>query len=493
MFKKFKDSPYTKAAAVVLICGAILIVFHDWIKENQISLGFETLNKTLAPVYIGIILAFILCPVYNSSVSYLYRRMVESAGKKGFSIGATIVHDDSEPLVVDGDERRRILIGARAFASLICILLVTGLFGMLFYFVVPQLVQTVIDLVNTMPQRLAALSAWLSVHASHFPILSKWVDNVANAGAADIVNWVQEHILDGDAMNIANMVSSGVFAAVKYVFNAIIGLLIMVYLLNYKEKLFAICRKIVAATCGQKRKDSLYEFADIVNETFIGFIVGRIIDSFIIGVLTYIVLTICNIPFAVMISVIVGITNVIPFFGPFIGAVPSIILLLTENPMDALYFVIIILIIQQLDGNVIGPKIVGNAIGISSFWVLIAVLVGGGLFGFPGMAFGVPVFAVIYRYVDKLMIRNLRQKDKATATTDYISLEPFGIDDEEINFRDMTKKEESIFKKIAKSKGDDEEGGKPEDDPVVMEAIRKEHHSGEARKQSPRIHAKDKK
>lgn len=491
MFKKFKDSPYTKAALVILVCGVILIVFHDWIKENQISLGFETLNKTLAPVYIGIILAFILCPVYNSSVSYLYRKMVESAAKKGFSIGATIVHDDSDPLVVDGDEKRRLLIGARAFASLICILLVTGLFGLLFYFVVPQLVQTIIDLVNTMPQRLTALSSWLAVHASHFPILAKWVDNVANAGAADIVRWVQEHILDGDAMNIANMVSSGVFTAVTYVFNAFIGLLIMVYLLNYKEKLFAICRKVIAATCGQKRKDRLYEFADIVNETFIGFIVGRIIDSFIIGVLTYLILTMFNIPFAVMISVIVGITNVIPFFGPFIGAVPSVILLLTENPTDALYFVIIILIIQQLDGNVIGPKIVGNAIGISSFWVLIAVLVGGGLFGFPGMAFGVPVFAVIYRYVDKLMIRNLKQKEKATATTDYISLEPFGIDDEEINFKDPSKKEESLLKKIGKlrkSKAD----AVPEDDPVVMEAIRKEHHSGEARKQSPKINTKDK-
>ena len=337
-------------------------------------------------------------------------------------------------------------------ATLACVVLVVGLFGLLVYFVVPQLIQTIIELVNTLPQRLAALSDWLEVHVSRIPSLARWVDNVANAKTTEIISWVREHILDGDAMNIATMISSGVTIAVKYVLNAFIGLLIMVYLLNYKERLFAICRKIVAATCGNKRKDRLYEFVDIVNETFIGFIVGRIIDSFIIGVLTYIVLKITDIPFALMISVIVGVTNIIPFFGPFIGAVPSVVLLLTEDPVKALYFVIIILIIQQLDGNVIGPKVMGNAIGMSSFWVLIAVLIGGGLFGFTGMLLGVPVFAVIYRYIDKLTIRQLRHKEKATATSDYYSLEPFGIDEEEIDFGPDGDGKKSLLRRAKKSK-----------------------------------------
>ena len=452
MFKKFKDSPYTKAGVVLVLCGAVLIVFHDWISRNQFSVGYEKINSTLAPVYIGIILAFILCPVYNACVKYLYAKMVESAQRPGFSVGATLVHDDRRALTVDSEERRKLFKAARAFASAACIVLVVGLSGLLVYFVVPQLVQTIIELVNTLPQRLNSLSAWLEVHVSHFPVLARWVNNVANAGASDIIRWAQEHILDGNAMNIANMISSGVTTAVKYVLNAVIGLLIMIYLLNYKEKLFAICRKIVAATCGQKRRDRLYEFAGIVNETFIGFIVGRIIDSFIIGVLTYIVLKIADIPFALMISVIVGVTNIIPFFGPFIGAVPSIILLLTEDPMDALYFAIIILIIQQIDGNIIGPKVMGNAIGISSFWVLIAVLVGGGLFGFGGMVLGVPVFAVIYRYIDKLTIRQLKQREKPTATSDYVSLEAYGIDEKEIAADPVQKKSEPVIRKIRKRK-----------------------------------------
>ena len=242
--------------------------------------------------------------------------------------------------------------------------------------------------------------------------------------------------------------------AVKYVANAFIGLLIMVYLLNYKERLFAITRKIVNATCSQRRKATLYEFAGIVNETFIGFIVGRIIDSFIIGVLTYVVLKITDMPFALMLSVIVGITNVIPFFGPFIGAIPSVFILLLENPIDALYFIVIIVIIQQLDGNVIGPKIVGNAIGIGSFWVLISVLIGGGLFGFAGMALGVPVFAVFYRYADKMMKNSLRSKEKNTHTSYYYSLEPYGLDDDEIELEPDKKNQQSWISKLRKERKD---------------------------------------
>lgn len=502
MFKKFKESVYVKAAVTMLVCGVLLLLFNSWLSKNQLSLGFETLNNTLAPIYIGIVFSFIMCPVYNACVRFFYARMLSSAQTRGFSIGPTIIHDDGRHIDLSGDDRRGILTAARAAATIISVLLVVGSASLLIYFVVPQLVQSVIGLVNTLPQRLAALSEWVSVHFRHFPIFVKWVDNVANAGTGDIINWAQEHILEGNAVNIATMVSSGVVTAVKYVVNIVMGILIMVYLLNYKERLFAICRKFIAATCGQKRQNTLFEFADIVNETFIGFIVGRIIDSIIIGILTYIVLVICDIPFAIMISVIVGITNVIPFFGPFIGAVPSVLLLMLEEPRTALYFVIIILVIQQIDGNIIGPKIVGTAIGISSFWVLIAVLIGGGLFGFMGMAFGVPVFAVIYRYADKLMTQRLRYKEKATDTWDYFSLEQYGIDDDEVAAEPAKKTRKSLFEelreRLKKSDGETPEHGGPDgsfaeadDDEELREALSKELPSGEARKKSPKIKAKE--
>lgn len=466
MFRKFKGSPYFRAGLTVLICGGILIMFHNWVTNTHFSVGFETLGKTLAPVLIGGVFAFILCPVYNACVRASYQKMLAGAKRKGFSIGATIIHNDRDELYVDKSEKRRILTAARAFASAVCVIIVVGLVGLFVYFVVPQVVESAVNLINTMPQRLETLSAWCKVHLVHFPLIATWVDSIANAGNSEILTWIQKHILSGNAVSIATMISNGVITAVKYVANAFVGLLIMVYLLNYKERLFAITRKLVNATCGQKRKAALYEFASIVNETFIGFIVGRIIDSFIIGVLTFIVLKICSIPFALMISVIVGITNIIPFFGPFIGAIPSIFILMLERPVDAFYFIIIIIIIQQIDGNIIGPKIVGNAIGISSFWVLISVLVGGGLFGFAGMALGVPVFAVIYRYIDKLTMRSLRHKEKNTNTSYYFSLEPYGLEDDEVELdheRDK-KKQKSISKFFRNTIRDPEHKGESEKD-----------------------------
>lgn len=445
MFRKFRESPYFKAGFTILISGGILIMFHNWVRNTHFSVGFETLGKTMAPVLIGGIFAFILCPVYNACVKYGYQKMLAGAKRKGFSIGAMLVHPEGE-LEVDKAERRRLMTAARAAASLVCVVIVVGLIGLFAYFVLPQVVASGVNLANTMPQRLETLSYWCSTHFARFPMIGVWIDSIANAENNEILAWIQEHILSEHAVSIATMISNGVLTAVKGVANTFIGLLIMIYLLNYKERLFAIMRKLVNATCGQKRKAILYEFASIVNETFIGFIVGRIIDSFIIGVMTYVILKICMIPFALMISVIVGITNIIPFFGPFIGAIPSIFILMLEQPVDALYFIIIIIVIQQIDGNVIGPKIVGNALGISSFWVLLSVLVGGGLFGFAGMALGVPVFAVVYRYVDKMTMNSLKRKEKRTDTAYYYSLEPYGLEDDEMELTPDRSRESSILK-----------------------------------------------
>ena len=165
-----------------------------------------------------------------------------------------------------------------------------------------------------------------------------------------------------------------------------------------------------------------------------------------------------------MIAVIFGVTNVIRFFGPFIGAIPSVIILMFEDPMQGLYFIPLILIIQQINGNIIGPKVVGNAIGIDSFWVLISVLIGGGLFGFLGMALGVPVFALIYRYVDKYTVRKLIDKEKDIATTDYYSLEQYGIDSSELSLHKVQKSVYSIFKRKAKPSEEEKDQEKKIDD-----------------------------
>lgn len=397
MFRKFKENAYWKTAMLLVICGGILILFSSVIGKTNFSAGFSEINKTLAPIYVGIICAFLVCPVYNKIVSFMYYR------KPNLSL-------------------------ARAVATIACLLIVVGFVSLLAYFLIPQVINSCVNLANTLPERLATLSDWLNTHVSRFPQLAEWVDNLSDTNTTEFIKWIQKNVIGENAVGVATMVSSGLVSAVKYVVNAFVGVLMMIYILNYKETLFAITKKIIAATCSERKQAAWFEFSEIFNETFVGFIVGRIIDSAIIGVLTYVILAIVGIPFAPMISLIVGVTNVIPFFGPFIGAIPSFLILMLERPIAALEFLIIVLIIQQIDGNLIGPKVVGNAIGIGSFWVFIAVLIGGGLFGFAGMVFGVPVFAVAYRYVNKITINSLVNKGKDTTTAEYYSLDKYGID-----------------------------------------------------------------
>jgi len=460
MFKKFKESAYWKAALTLLGCGCLLIVFNSWISKAKIGMSLATINDVLFPFYIGIILSFLLCPLYNAIVRRSYARMVANGSKKGERMDLVVADKDGDG-IISSDEKKRCLTIAKVIASVFCFVIVVGLITLLIYAVVPQVITSCVDLVATMPDRLSALSDWLAKNFSKFPILSSEVDKFADKGTVKIIEYINVHVLNNDTSTLIGNLSNGIVSAVNSLLDIIIGILIMVYVLNYKEKIFAICRKLVSATCKEKTKANISEFVGVLNDTFIGFIVGRVIDSAIIGLLTYVTLLIFGISFAPMISVIVGVTNVIPFFGPFIGAIPSFLILMLESPKEAFVFVIIILIIQQLDGNVIGPKCVGNAIGIDSFWVLVAVLIGGGLFGITGMIFGVPVFAVIYRYTEKLTVNSLRKQDKPIHTSDYLDLQKYGIEPEEIKTEKKAKKKKRMGFSLKKAEQKPEQ--KPEE------------------------------
>lgn len=192
--------------------------------------------------------------------------------------------------------------------------------------------------------------------------------------------------------------------------SAITALISSVYMLMGKDRLLRQLRKAVLALLPLPRARSVLEVCSHANRVFGGFIIGKIIDSSIIGVLCFVCMTLLRLPFAVLISVIVGVTNIIPFFGPFIGAVPSILILLIVDPIAALKFAVFVLLLQQFDGNILGPKILGDSTGLSALWVLVAIIVSGGLFGFAGMVVGVPVFAVLYALVSSFFARRLREK-----------------------------------------------------------------------------------
>ena len=207
------------------------------------------------------------------------------------------------------------------------------------------------------------------------------------------------------------------------VFNMLIGVVAAVYILVYKRQLCSQAKKIVISLFSTQHANRLLEIARRTNRIFSGYVIGKIIDAIFVGVVTYVALLIMGLPYAPLISVIVGITNIIPFFGPFIGAVPSTLLLLIEQPIDALYFIIFTLVLQMIDGNIIENRILGEKLGISDFWVLVSILVFGGIFGFGGMLLGVPIFAVLYTLIVDGVNNRLRKKRYPTDSDLYYALQ----------------------------------------------------------------------
>ena len=208
----------------------------------------------------------------------------------------------------------------------------------------------------------------------------------------------------------------------KFLLNVLVGVIVSVYVMASKETFAGQAKKILYAVFKPARANIIIDTLRKSNQIFGGFISGKLLDSAIIGVLAYIVLNIMKMPDTILLAVIIGVTNVIPFFGPFIGAVPSFIIVVLQNPIQGIYFLIFIFILQQIDGNIIGPKILGNSTGLSAFWVVFAILVFGGLWGFPGMLLGVPVMAVIYYIVQKGVAYLLRKRGLAQDTDSYVEL-----------------------------------------------------------------------
>ena len=312
---------------------------------------------------------------------------------------------------------------------------VTGsiLFGILLVYalllmIIPQLYNSILTLSATLPARLDALVSWLSgQYFADNEMIRNFLIEAYDTLSESVGKWVNDTMMPY-MQDLVSGVGQSVWNAIIGVKNLLIGLFVAVYLLASRRR-FAHQAKILLYSVIKPRWAGLIldELA-YADRMFGGFINGKLLDSAIIGVLCYIVCLIVNFPSALLVSAIVGITNVIPFFGPFIGAVPATLLILIEDPIKAIWFVLFILILQQLDGNVIGPKILGNTTGLSSFWVLFSILLFGGLWGFVGMIVGVPLFAVIYDVLKKLIFHGLCLNGQQQMLLDYH--EAFGDPDE---------------------------------------------------------------
>ena len=280
-------------------------------------------------------------------------------------------------------------------------------------FVLPQLVDSIIGLANNIPQYVKQLSNFtndLIGKADLEPHFIELVMKQWNALVETVIDFVT---------NMVPVIGNWVMTLTSSLFSIFIGIIVSIYMLIDKEKLLALSRKIIFAFFQEERAKHILRIAKISNDTFGKFLVGKMLDSLIIGILTFIILTIVNMPYTLLISVIIGITNIIPFFGPFFGGIPSVIIVLFVSPTMAFWLAIIVFVIQQIDGNIIGPKILGDSIGISAFWILFSLLIFSKLLGFVGMIIGVPIFAVIYSLIKETVEIRLRKKGLPTQTEEY--------------------------------------------------------------------------
>ena len=418
--KKKIDTKYIKIGAVAFGVIVCTIIFYFTLFDNDtLFVFFKKVIENLEPFAIGAILAYLLkpiCAMYEKWVDKWFTKMKNRHKAKklctNISITFTMI----------------------TFLVFLYILLAA---------VIPQVVDSVKLLINSAPTMFANSMNWLKGLVKGNAEIVQHIDNFS-VTATDLMNKVFEKMTSNDYVEIISQVTMGVKGVIDLLMNVLVGFIACIYILAQRKKFAKQGTMIVHSVFPPKWANKVMDEIAYIDRMFSGFINGKIIDSIIIGFLTFIILTIFRIPYAMLVSVIVGVTNIIPFFGPFIGAIPSALIILMVDPLKGLYFIIIIIVIQQLDGNVIGPKILGNTTGLSSFWVLFSIILFGGLYGFMGMLLGVPLFAVLYDIVRRLIRHGLVKWKKENMFIEYKQ------EQEEEELANTTKKTSKFDKKIHK-------------------------------------------
>ena len=406
-------SRYVKLGLTIFLAGAgLLMCYYLLYNTADVKGVFSKINGILTPFYLGIIMAYLLCPIYNGTLRIVYRR---SRGRLGS---------------YTKDYRL-----ARVIATIVSFTVLMVVLIGFFMLVIPELTRSIVGLVSDVPIYVENAIDWIEKTAVENPDLANLLEGRLESASQSFLEWGQNNVLPG-AEAILTKVSMGILGTFGVMIDFLVALIICIYVLNSKEIFLAQAKKFILAAFSRDRAAKIFEFGELCNNTFGGFINGKIIDSIIIGIICFIAMTVLGLPLTVLISVVVGITNVIPFFGPFIGAIPSIILLLFIDPWAAVKFAVMILVLQQLDGNVIGPKILGKTTKLASFWVMFAIIVGGGLFGFAGMILGVPTMAILYIYISRIVNNRLAGKDLSNKTQVYENFEKYKIDKEDIFGKD---------------------------------------------------------
>lgn len=371
--------------AFLVICGSILLylgISHITLIKGSVNDFIGTLQPFIIGGALSYLLNFILRFYEDKILSHNFFKKLKKSYKRSVGLLLTYIT-----------------------ASIITYLFIQ--------FVLPQLVDSIVGLVNSIPEYLNELTRVTNDIFDNLNLQPEYI-NLITDKFGESVTYIITMI-----SNFIPVIGNFVVGATSSILNIIIGIIISIYILIDKEKFMALGKKVVYALCSKEKAKFILRLATQSNMTFSRFIGGKILDSFIIGVLTFLILTIFKMPYVLLISVIVGVTNIIPFFGPFIGGIPATIIILFVSPIQALWFIVIIVVIQQIDGNIIGPKILGDSIGISAFWILFSLLVAAKFMGFVGMIIGVPLFAIFYSIIKEIIEEKLAKKGLPIETDKY--------------------------------------------------------------------------
>ena len=386
-----RKSNYISMGVTAFLTAAAILLFYDTLFGGKAVLA---LLKTVQPILYGAFIAYLLAPMVNFFERSLF------------------------PLRPGRERKRSHAMLVRTAGILLAWLVIAFFFYLLASVLLPELYKSVLQLIANVDNYYNTISGWVNHLLETNPAVSGWVSQQMAAYFQDLDKWLTGGVLP-QLQAVMVTVSGGVLSLVNFVKDLLVGIIASVYLLATKERCAAYGRKLVYSLVPRERVGLVLRGVRRADLIFSGFVRGKLLDSIIIGVLCFVCCSILKFPYTPLVSVFVGVTNIIPFFGPFLGAIPSAFLILLVSPRQALYFVIFVLALQQLDGNVIGPKILGNTTGLSSLWVIIAILVGGGFFGVVGMFFGVPVCACLNSLVNYFVDARLRKKGLSPDAGEY--------------------------------------------------------------------------
>lgn len=410
---------------------AVYVLFYN----DKLSANLAKINKILAPVYVGLIIAYLYSPLLN----ILEARFMNPLFKK-----MKFLTESAQKAL------------ARVTAIVIIIILSVIMIYVTVWVMIKHVFPSIVSIVSNLNIYLNNINEWANKILKDNPTLNSYISNDLNRYSADITAWVNENFktLTG---TLLKSVSQGFIAFLGKLWNFIIGFVISIYVLWSKEEHVARSKKIIYAFFSRETANALVEGFRYTHRTFIGFFFGKIVDSVIIGLLCFIGCTIMQQPYTVLVSIIVGVTNIIPFFGPYFGAIPSAILIFAYDPLHpgyALVFLLFIVVLQQVDGNVLGPRILSTSTGLTGFWIIFSITLFGGLWGLFGMVIGVPVFAVIYAGVRQLSRNKLKNKGYPYKTRDYLTIGGIAEDGSALPIPPVEKKpvNKSLFMKIKESR-----------------------------------------